>query len=104
MEAFAAKGSWDWIWRETDVVTFLKKLNVSLRVIQHADPLFSPFILPTTYDNPPILLTQAVLDGLEQEAPDELSVVNGWWREQHVRVAGYEGKVYGGDVYFEVFE
>lgn len=104
--ALAPPGSWNWMWHDEDVDQFVNNLESHLRQIYYKHPSFAAFIGPSPHissKNPPILMTQEVLMGAQVEAADEQSVANGWWQKTDIKVAGYNGLVYGGDVYNTIF-
>jgi len=49
---------------------------------------------------PPILMTQAVLDGFKAAQPDDNTIKKNLWKEQSLTVSGYGGRVFGGDVIY----
>jgi len=97
-----------WAWTNVPAAEFIDNLHISLGKIAHRKQYFhalvkevAPNLLP---EKPPILMTDAVLNGLKAEAPDEQSVVNDWWSETFVSVAGYEGKIFGADISYTIFQ
>lgn len=97
----------EWGWSYVSVAEFIDNLDVSLGNVTHRKDYFHSLIKRAAVTElprrPPILMTEAVLDGLKAEAPHEQSLANNWWSEKYVSIAGYDGNVQGGDVYYEVF-
>lgn len=48
----------------------------------------------------PILITQAVYEGLQKENPNDNSLKQHLWKKESVKVRDYDGKVLGGDIIF----
>ena len=100
-------GTTQWKWRERSYEDFLDDLeSTSSCYLKHRNSHFQRFertlINTTTAESSPILLTQAVLDGLQETAPDHPGLRDGWWKPQpdSVRIEGYEGTILGGDMVY----
>jgi len=72
--------------------------------LRHKNPYFTRFA--RTYRGPyittpaPILMTEAVYDGLKQAQPQRKCITEGWLTVQTVSVPGHTGKIYGGNIRF----
>jgi adenylate cyclase len=49
---------------------------------------------------PPILMTEAVYNGLKRARPNDSSITNGWLKTIDLKISGYTGTIYGADVIF----
>lgn len=103
----------DWDWSEIDMEEFLENLEVEYSgsdqppKLKHKNPRFQSFFMTTQFTDrsvPPILMTKVVWDGYKRAHPQSLSVVNSWFKKQSVKVPGYTGEIYGGDVYKSAFK
>lgn len=98
----------NWSWIGKSYSEFINDLSPTYsRNVVHKDEYFSTFIKSSNFCSQtpsPILITQAVYEGLKSEHPDEESIVNGWWDIQSVNVANYNGSVYGGDIIYKAAE
>jgi len=103
--------STNWVWHDFAPSDFVRQLSTDGpgNNIRHANPLFRHMLLndgkivlrPKTK---PILMTEAVWRGYKSALPYADSVVNGWFDELNLKVPGYDGKVYSGDVIYTVFK
>lgn len=50
----------------------------------------------------PILMTEIVYKGFKNANPERSSVKNGYWKEQNHKIKNVSGKVYGGDVHWQI--
>lgn len=95
------------LWFNRTLEQFVDDLQqpVLSTMIQHKSPDFRAFYKwpKARAVIPPILFTETVLNGLRKTAPYQEALRKGWWAEQPVNVAGYQGKIYGGDVVFTAF-
>lgn len=99
--AYAPPGSFNWVWRDISIQSFVSELQKDYtRVIRHQDPNMASFYTTPASKYPPILMTEAVREGLEQEAPADKTVVENMWSEYLVEIGGYTGKIYGADVFY----
>jgi hypothetical protein len=103
--AYDYPGTSDWLWVQTEISEFLSDLKETYLAptLRHKSDYFKAFIQATatsTDSRRPILMTESVYKGFASEAPEDNSVVNKWWHKQTLRVSGYSGTVYGGDIYF----
>lgn len=94
-------------WRDFYPSDFVRQLSSELlgNRIQHSDPNFqmmsvSERRIVTRAATKPIMMTETVWNGYKAAAPAAKSVVNGWFSEVPIKVPGYTGKVYAGDVYY----
>jgi len=100
----------EWLWMDKSYEQFIDDLTpTDSRNLKHKDENFSTFhkkILGPYRNTPsPILMTEAVYNGLKRNFPNEDSVKNNWWKQQSLNVKDYDGKVFGGDVIFtEVYK
>lgn len=94
---------------EIDVNTFLDRLSPTYlnNQLTHTEKDFRAFIQTNEYFNetvPPILMTKPVYDLYKSENESAKSVTSGWWTKiKSVKVPGYSGVIYGGDVVFSAF-
>jgi adenylate cyclase len=103
----ALGGGSDWTWRTESLHSFISQLDVQYvpsRVV-HKRADFASFYLSqetlkTREATPPILMTAAVWRGFKKARPDSASVQKSLFRKVEVRVPGYAGEIYGGDVIF----
>lgn len=100
-------GNTQWKWRDRSYEEFLDDLeSTNSCYLKHRNSHFQRFertlINTTSEEASPILLTQAVLDGLSETAPDNPGVRDGWWKPQpaSVRIEGYDGTIHGGDMVY----
>lgn len=99
-----------WVWQSCDIKNFVDKLEVKnfTPVLEHPEEYFAAkhTTNETTTTTPPrILFTKAYYDGLTRECADDESIKKGWWTKRHsLRVAGYSGAIYGGDVFYTIFK
>lgn len=81
-------------------------------ILRHVDDSFRCYFLSTKEHNntettttKQILMTEEVFEGYKNSNPEEESIVKQWWRIQSgTSISGYSGKIYGGNVYYEIFE
>lgn len=100
-------GTTQWRWRERSYEDFLDDLeSTNSCYLKHRNTHFQRFertlINAATDESSPILLTQDVLDGLRETAPDHPGLRDGWWKPQPdtVRIEGYGGTIFGGDMVY----
>ena len=97
----------EWLWLKTPVAQFVDKLERTFSpMIVHPNEHFSAFFRLTDHHSqtaPPILMTQSVFDGFRVASPTDPSIQNSWWSRQGLSVSGYNGVIYGGDVWFTTF-
>jgi class 3 adenylate cyclase len=100
-------GTTQWKWRERSYEDFLDDLeSTNSCYLKHRNSHFQRFertlINTSTEESSPILLTQEVLDGLRDSAPDHPGLRDGWWKPQpeSVRIEGYDGTILGGDMVY----
>lgn len=55
-----------------------------------------------TYNYSPILMSEAVYNGFKSNNPTRTSVVNKYWKEQPHQIKNYKGKLFGGDVNWDI--
>lgn len=91
-------------WLDVPTSVFLDKLiETSSPVLRHPDDNFFAFFQSTDHHSrqmPPILMTQAVLDGFKAANPDDNTIKKNFWGKQSLKVSGYGGTVFGGDVIY----
>jgi adenylate cyclase len=100
----------DWQWRDVPLKDFLEgfKRNYATGEWTHVLPRLEAFYLneqsvtvrPAT---PRILMTKVVYDGYRAAQPNAKSITERWYKEYALKVPGYTGKVYGGDVIWLAF-
>lgn len=96
-------------WRNEYSWNFLKNLDDSkARVLTHKNPsYYTHFMMKqeiTLKDKtPPILMTAPVYSAFKAANPERNCVKKNLWKVIDVKVAGYDGKIYGGDVIFTAF-
>lgn len=94
----------EWCWINKSYEEFIDSLEPTFsRNLTHKDENFATFYKNSYHldSTPsPILITQAVYDGLRREHPTEQTVVNDWWSEESVNVRNYNGTVYGGEIIY----
>lgn len=97
----------EWTWIDTEMPDFLNKLEETFSpVLKHPNENFASFFLTTNtarHSTPPVLMTEPVFDGFKRKNPNVQSLREGWWHTQSVSVPGYDGRVYGGNVWFTAF-
>jgi class 3 adenylate cyclase len=54
------------------------------------------------YDYSPILMTEAVYNGLKSNNPIRKDIVENYWKEKPHQIKNYKGKLFGGDVYWQI--
>jgi hypothetical protein len=96
-----------WRWVDETLESFVSQLEVNYAPtrITHKRVDFGSFYMSsdtvqTREATPPILMTAAVWSGYRKAEPDSSSVQQSMFKEVSLRVPGYSGKVYGGDVIF----
>jgi adenylate cyclase len=95
----------DGAWKDFYPSEFVTQLSSELlgnRII-HSDPNFRMMLVSeksvvTRAATKPILMTETVWKGYKAAAPTAKSVINGWFAEVPIKVPGYTGRVYAGDV------
>ncbi|MEH1888225.1 MAG: hypothetical protein V7K92_01780 [Nostoc sp.] len=97
-----------WSWVDKYYEEFIDDLlpTFSQNLVQK-DEYFSTFIKSSNLSSQtpsPILITQAVYEGLKREHPSEQSIFNSWWNMQSVKVPNYNGNVFGGDIIYKAAE
>lgn len=95
----------EWLWLDKTYDEFIDDLEVTYsRNLRHKDEYFNTFFRKNldycTTSASPILMTQAVYEGLKKAHPDDKSIQEGWWKEQSLNVKDYNGTIFGGDVIF----
>jgi len=104
MEGIHYKYINEFAWYDTPTSTFLDKLiETNSPILRHPDENFFAFVQSVYYHSrsmPPILMTQAVLDGFKAAQPDDNTIKKNLWKEQSLTVSGYGGRVFGGDVIY----
>ena len=81
-------------------------LNTWTNAYQHWNPAYRRFTMGTKKyvrrpATPPILMTEAVYNGLKRNRPKDLSITKGWLKATDLKISEYPGTIYGGDVIFE---
>jgi adenylate cyclase len=97
----------EWLWTPRSYDAFIDDLEVTYsRSLRHKDLHFCTFIKSpsNTTSASPILMTQAVYEGLKKSHPDDKSIKEGWWTTQSASVKNYDGSIFGGDVIFTVVQ
>lgn len=94
-----------WHWSDATYEEFIDALEeTGSRHLRHKDDYFHSFyktsLGPFSRTNSPILMTQAVYDGLRIDHPDNEYVKNKWFQKKDITIRDYDGVVYGGDVIF----
>ncbi|MEH2072063.1 MAG: adenylate/guanylate cyclase domain-containing protein [Nostoc sp.] len=94
-----------WSWVDKSYEEFIDDLSPTFsQNLVHKDEYFSTFIKSSNLYSQtpsPILITQAVYEGLKREHPSEQSIFNNWWNMQSVNVPNYNGNVFGGDIIYK---
>ncbi|MEH1846959.1 MAG: adenylate/guanylate cyclase domain-containing protein [Nostoc sp.] len=97
-----------WSWVDKSYEEFIDDLSPTFsQNLVHKDEYFSTFIKSSNLYSQtpsPILITQAVYEGLKREHPSEQSIFNNWWNMQSVNVPNYNGNVFGGDIIYKAAE
>lgn len=75
----------------------------------HSNPAFHSFTvvnerLVTAAATPPILMSRRVLDGYKVARPQAQEILGGWYKEIQRPIPDVPDAVYGGDVFYRVFE
>jgi adenylate cyclase len=95
-----------WLWFHRSYDDFIDDLEVTeSHNLRHKDKYFYTFIKSHSYHTAsvsPILMTQAVYEGLKKSHSDDESIKKGWWTTQSASVKNYDGSIFGGDVIFPV--
>ncbi|MCC5791312.1 MAG: adenylate/guanylate cyclase domain-containing protein [Legionellaceae bacterium] len=94
-----------WSWFDTSYDEFLDNLKPTYnnRMLQHQDEYFCSFHKSSKVsktEHSPILLTDAVYQGLKRHHPNYGSIKKDHFKKQNIQVRDYSGIIYGGDVYF----
>ncbi len=94
-----------WLWVKKTYDDFIDDLEVThSHNLSHKDEYFNTFfkttLNPNTTSTSPILMTQAVYEGLKKDYPNDKGIQEGWWKEQLVDVKDYDKIIFGGDVIF----
>jgi len=67
---YALPGSLNRVWRDRSLHSFISEPQKDYtRTIRHQDPNMTSLYLQSAINHPPILMTEAVLSGLRQQAP-----------------------------------
>ena len=100
----------DWQWRDVELKEFIDgfEKNYVTGEWTHKLPRLQSFFLSSRTvtirsTTPTILMTKAVFEGYKAARPDASSTKEGWYKERALKVSGYSGKVYGGDVIWTTF-
>lgn len=96
-----------WHWFDQTYEDFVDKLDpTSSRFLKHQDEYFCSFyktsLGPHNNTHSPILMTEAVFDGLRTSHPTVDYVRDKLFKKRDINVRDYDGDVYGGDVTFTV--
>lgn len=102
-------GSWQWF--EQTPQQFLDgfDLGYNPRALNPKNPnwrshIFSDRSIEIKAKTPPILMTKVVYDQFAKARPKDDMVLKGWFKKiSPIKVTGYDGHVYGGDVIFTAF-
>lgn len=98
----------EWHWQKIPIEDFVNKLQKTFSpTIKHPDQNFSTFFRSRDHhwrSWPAILMTQSVYDGFKSSNPNDESFTKKLWSEQSLKVSGYNGVIYGGDVIFTSFQ
>lgn len=102
---FEALHGEDWSWYDSTYSDFIDNLTTGIGPnLKHKNDYFKSFfktqINPQDFRYPSIMMTQAVLDGLKSDSPNEDCITNDWYTEQTVEIPEYSGKVFGGSVIY----
>lgn len=98
-----------WFWQNEWPSEFARSIRSSLLGgISHTNSRYRSHHMTTEYittqeATKPILMTAPVLDGLKATRPNDPSVIGEWFKKMPVKVPGYDGDIYGGDVIFSAF-
>ena len=103
----------DWEWNEVELKDFVENLDTEWvgldkpKLIKHKSQNIEAFFVAESsedYSVPPILMTKAVYDGYRHAKPNAKSITEKWYSLRKVKVSGYTGEVYGGDVIYNEFK
>jgi adenylate cyclase len=93
-------------WIDRSYEEFLDSLaTTGTRTLQHKNQYFFSFIKSSTNHSrthQPILITEAVYDGLSKAHPKSDYIASNYFKKQLLDVRDYDGAVYGGDVTYTV--
>lgn len=97
----------EWFWWDETYDKFIDELEVtSSRFLKHKDENFCSFYKTSldsyTETHSPILMTQAVFDGLASSHPHSDYIQDTLFKKQIINIRDYDGGIYGGDVTFKV--
>jgi adenylate cyclase len=105
--ASASGGNTERTWKTESLESFISQLDVRYLPthLVHKHPDFSAFYmsdetLKTREATPPILMTSAVWQGFRKAKPNDVIVQKPLFKNVDVKVPGYNGSVYGGNVIF----
>ncbi|MFK0207248.1 adenylate/guanylate cyclase domain-containing protein [Agrobacterium sp. NPDC090283] len=94
-------------WKTFYPSEFVRQLSSELlgNRILHSDPSFQHMLVTESSivvreATQPILMTETVWNGFKAAKPTDASVVNNWFTTVTLKVPGFTGKVYGGNVIF----
>lgn len=99
----------DWLWVKVWPSQFAKDVSPTMfGGIKHNNPNYRHHFMTTEYvetrpATKPILMTGPVYRGLKAAHPDVDYVKAGWFKKVAVKIPGYTGDVFGGDVTFTAF-
>lgn len=68
--------------------------------VEHRYEMFKDTVRPKT---PPILMTEAVYNGLKRERPQSNEFKDGWLKTIGLKIPEYSGTIYGCDAIFPIF-
>jgi adenylate cyclase len=98
------------VWRDEWPNNFVKDVNHTwLTGLRHLNPAYRTHFISSEWfvtreATKPILMTVPVYNGFKAARPDDQSVKGGWFKKVAVKVPGYKGDIYGGDVHFAAFK
>ncbi|RQY93842.1 hypothetical protein DF016_10930 [Burkholderia stagnalis] len=98
----------EWHWSEESLEQFVSRLQAQYapsRVV-HTSPFYgsfftSPELITLRPATPPILMTKTVYDGYCGVYPNANIIRQGTLKQYAVQVPGYDGQIYGGNLFYE---
>jgi adenylate cyclase len=98
-----------YLWRDEYPHEFVKNISHTILTgLNHTNPNYGTHFMTSEYivtraATKPILMTAPVYNGFKAAKPNDLTIKNAWFAPVDVKVPGYDGIVYGGDVIFTAF-
>ncbi len=94
----------NWSWSEKEIDEFLDGMEMTYSqpiIARLKEPFVQSFFKSIAYRSyRPILMTDRVYQGFKNSYSEDESIKRRWWRRRYLRVEGYNGFAYDGDIIF----